>query len=188
MIFFDRWLIINIISNIIYIFTSLIQLIALVIGHHDQSQGRSQFLVGLSAFLAWINILKYIGYLPSINKVFTILQQSIPYVLRFLVGLIPIFFGYVFIGMCLFSKYECFDSTSRSMVTLLSLMMADDLYGFITSLQGEGILGILFIMSYTAVSFMIVHSIIVAIIVNKTESSLKQEQMKQKDKNTSKDK
>jgi len=59
------------------------------------------------------------------------------------------------------------------MVTLLSLMMADDLYGFITSLQGEGILGILFIMSYTAVSFMIVHSIIVAIIVNKTESSLK---------------
>ena len=107
--------------------------------------------------------------------------------MKFLIGFSPIFFGYVFIGMSLFYKYEFFDSMGRSCITLLSLMMADDLYGFISSLKGEGILALLFIMSYTSIFFLIVHSIIVAIIVNKTEKSLKQEQLKKK-KTISKDK
>jgi len=45
-------------------------------------------------------------------------------------------------------------------------MMADDLYGFINAVRGEGVIGVLFIASYTAFSFMIIHSIIVAIIVD----------------------
>ena len=57
------------------------------------------------------------------------LYRGAPRVAQFVVGVIPIFFGYVFCGMTLFGNHsDLFSSTKATSVTLFALMNGDRLF------------------------------------------------------------
>ena len=43
----------------------------------------------------------------------------------FMIGVMPFFFGFVFLGQCIFWKYSKFEDTSSSVITLFSLLNGD---------------------------------------------------------------
>ena len=49
-------------------------------------------------------------------------------VLRAMTGIVPVFFGFAFLGLCLFWDSHRFQSISYSMFTLFAMMNGDSLY------------------------------------------------------------
>lgn len=53
------------------------------------------------------------------------LRKSGSNLIMFLIGVLPFFFGFVFLGQCIFWKYTKFEDTSASVITLFSLSNGD---------------------------------------------------------------
>lgn len=78
--------------------------------------------------LAWINLTRYIEYNRESAIFINTLGRSLPYVGRFLLGVFPIFLGYVFLGLSMFWNSKRFTSTSGAMVTLFAVLNGDMVY------------------------------------------------------------
>ena len=84
-----------------------------------------ELLVGLGVMLAWITILKDLEYSPNLNLMSATLGKSWSNLLVFLLGVMPFFLGFVFLGQTIFWKYNKFEDTSSSVITLFSLLNGD---------------------------------------------------------------
>lgn len=82
---------------------------------------------------AWLIMLKYLEYNPNINLMTSTLKRASSNILMFLLGVLPFFFGFVFLGQCIFWKYEKFANTTQSILTLFSLSNGDIVSGNISS-------------------------------------------------------
>lgn len=86
---------------------------------------RKELLIGLGVMLAWVTILKYLEYSPNLNLMSATLSKSWSNLLVFLLGVMPFFMGFVFLGQTIFWKYNKFEDTSSSVITLFSLLNGD---------------------------------------------------------------
>lgn len=75
--------------------------------------------------LAWITILKYLEYSNNLNLMTSTLSKSWSNLFMFLLGVMPFFLGFVFLGQTIFWKYNKFEDTSSSVITLFSLLNGD---------------------------------------------------------------
>jgi Polycystin cation channel len=55
-------------------------------------------LIGFGCMLAWINILRYIQYLPTYYSIYTTLKTAMPFVVNILIGIAPIYIGFALLG------------------------------------------------------------------------------------------
>jgi hypothetical protein len=58
--------------------------------------------------LAWITILKYLQYNNNLNLMTATLSKSWGNLFFFLLGVMPFFLGFVFLGQTIFWKYSKF--------------------------------------------------------------------------------
>jgi hypothetical protein len=56
------------------------------------------------------------------------MKASMPVVIRAMVGILPFFLGFTFLGLCLFWESQKFSSPSLSMFTLFALMNGDNIF------------------------------------------------------------
>jgi hypothetical protein len=83
-------------------------------------------LVGLSAMLNCISIVRYFEFTPKFYMLILTLRRGFPAVVRFTVGVAPVFFGYAILGTCLFGSYSrLFLTFDSSCVTLFSVLNGD---------------------------------------------------------------
>ena len=82
-------------------------------------------MIGFGSLFAWIIILKYLSYNPNMNLMTKTLAKSWTNILMFLLGVLPFFFGFIFLGQCIFWKYSKFENTSSTAITLFSLTNGD---------------------------------------------------------------
>ena len=78
--------------------------------------------------LAWINITRYIEYYRESAVFIHTLGRSMPYVWRFLLGVFPLFMGYMFLGLALFWDSKRFTTPSGAMFTLFAVLNGDMVY------------------------------------------------------------
>ena len=64
------------------------------------SMGVVEILLGFSCFLTFITISHYMEYNPRFLTIFDTIKRSLPNVIRYLLGVMPIFFGFIFFGIC----------------------------------------------------------------------------------------
>jgi mucolipin 2 len=86
-------------------------------------------LIGLGCMVSWLMMLKYLEYNPNINLMTSTLRLASSNLLMFMLGVLPFFFGFVFLGQCLFWRYDKFSSTLNSILTLFSLANGDIVSG-----------------------------------------------------------
>jgi len=167
MLFFDFWFILGIVGNMVHIWASIL-VFAQEIGSNDYHGTYDiEILIGFSCFLAWFNIIRYLEYNKNIFTISNILRKSLPQMLFFIIGFIPIFMAYVFLGVSLFWRYEKFKNPNEATISLFSLIMGDSIYYFITTVRGYGLLSLIYFFSFLIIFFMAIQNIFVSIICSK---------------------
>ncbi len=120
--------------------------------------------VGIGCRCCWFNLIKYLTYNKQFKTTTDILSISMRELVRFLVGVIPFYLGFVFLGRCLFWKYEKFESTQHAIVALFSIMTGDIVDESYTDTNGEGILSKVYITIWIILFMLAVHNVFISII------------------------
>ena len=140
----NNWNFICLIGNITQIFASALNLFD---SKHIGSS--TQILIGFSCMLAFINIGRYIEYSQSFSTLYVTLRAALPNVIRYLIGVLPVFLGFIFFGVCIFWKSERFTSISDVTVILFSLAQGDSVFDTFKDLKGFSfVLGQIYLYSF----------------------------------------
>lgn len=174
--FFDLWFVFCMIGNLIQIWGSILSLAnELSTSNKNKQQITSEILIGFSCWFSWLNLLRYLEYHKNIHLLTNVMRNSGPQIIRFLVGIVPIFMGYVVLGVCLFWKSEKFKSINEAIITLFSIMMGDFVYATFSDEIGIGLLGQLYLFSFILIFIICVHNIFVSIICSKAIEKKKEQ-------------
>ena len=173
LLFFDMWFIFCIMGNFIQIWASILSITADFGVESYKTKSVMDLLVGFSCWFAWLNLLRYLEYNKNIHLLTTVMRNSGPQILRFMIGFLPIFFAYVFLGVCLFWRYTKFESVNEAIITLFSLIMGDLVFATFYDVIGVGIVGELYLFSFIVLFIVCVHNIFVSIICSKAQEKKK---------------
>jgi len=83
----------------------------------------------LGCMFSWINMIQYFEYDIRYYTMVLTLKRGTPRVLNFVIGVLPIFIGFVFFGMANFSYSVRFKGFDGTFTTLYSSIFGDDLLG-----------------------------------------------------------
>jgi len=121
--YINIWNIICLIGNIIQCVGSAISLI--------NSRFALRYITALKAvgcFFAWISMINYFQFSKNFSFLFSTLFSSLPAAIKYITGLIPIFFGFGLLASSIFSDSYRFSSLSTSLFTQFSLINSDNLF------------------------------------------------------------
>lgn len=128
--------------------------------------------------LAWITMLKYLQYNNNLNLMTATLSKSWGNLLMFLLGVMPFFLGFVFLGQSIFWKYSKFESTSSSAITLFSLLNGDIVNDTFLETWAEGLVGQIYLIIFMILFYTAVQNVFVTIIMEGYEESIKEREYK----------
>lgn len=130
--FFNLWIIITIVGN-------LCQIIGVVTAFIDSDMlnTRHQIIVGFGCWCAWVNIVRYLENSNESYALVHALQRSLGNLLWYFIGIVPIYMGFVFLGMSIFWNSGYFQNTVASMATTYAFLNGDTVYNIFTALQQE---------------------------------------------------
>jgi hypothetical protein len=156
--FFNLWFIITIIGN-------LFQMLGVVISFINFIDASLPPVIGFGCFLAWINILRYMVENTDSYIAIRSLQYSSEVLLPYIAGVVPIYMGFVFLGMSLFWSSGIFTTVSESMATTFALTQQDSFLSTMSALeQVNNFLGMLYTVAFTLFFVCVVNNIFIAII------------------------
>ena len=154
------WTLICLIGNIFQILGSFIYFI-----ESSNDQTINELMIGLGALCAVMNLGRYLEYSVDYGSIYNTVTYSMPTVIRYLLGVMPIFIGYILLGLCLFWKSDFFSSPSMSFITLFSLSQGDSTLDIFKDLGSISyFLGYLYTFTFCMFFFVIVMNIFIAII------------------------
>ena len=155
---FDQWSLICLTGNIIQIFGSIISLLT-------TNMKAIEFLIGFCCFFSYLYLGKYIEYAKSYSTIYVTIEKSLPNVIRYLIGVTPIFLGYMIFGYCVFWRNERFKSLSDVIIILYSLANGDSIYDVFKELSGISFfIGQVYLYSFTIIFITVVLNIFIAIV------------------------
>lgn len=106
--FFDFWFATTVAGNFFQVFGALVAFLDEIISTNLIIFEHKEFLIGFGVMLAWITMLKYLQYNNNLNLMTATLSKSWGNLLMFLLGVMPFFLGFVFLGQAIFWKYSKF--------------------------------------------------------------------------------
>jgi len=128
---FNMWSVVCLIGNILQLFGA-----GLSILDSDNVLSTTEFLVGIGCMLAFLNIGRYLEFYSDYSSIFETIKKALPNILRYVLGVMPIFLGYIFFGLCLFWRSDRFNSTSQAVVSLFSVLNGDSIFDTFNDLSG----------------------------------------------------
>ncbi len=132
--------IINIINwwQIFCLIGNIIQIFACGLSIFDQKTlfHSTEILIGFGVMFAYFNIGRYIESATNYSIFYVIIQNSLASVSRYLIGVTPIFLGFIYFGLCVFWRSERFTSFSDVMIVLFSLAQGDSVFDVFKDLSG----------------------------------------------------
>lgn len=75
--------------------------------------------------MSWISILRFFDTDQKFYSAPKAIKAAVPIIFNTLVGIVPIFIGFSFLGMCLFWKSDKFKSPGETFFSLFSMMFGD---------------------------------------------------------------
>ena len=146
---------------------NILQLLSGVVGLLDKENmnASTDVLVGFGCMFAYFNIGKYLDYNIEYSTIYATLQRAFPNVIRFLIGVLPIFIGFTFFGLCVFWRSERFYNTSSTTMALFSMINGDSIYDIISDLSGISFfLGQIYSYSFCLLFIVVVMNVFISII------------------------
>lgn len=167
------WTFISILSSLLQFFGSIMIFI-----NASKMQAHVEFLIGLGCMFAFFNIGRYLVYSKQYYQIYNTVSLTMPIVMRYLIGVSPIFIGFILLGCCLFWRSDNFSSPSSVFMTLFSVSQGDVIYDIFSDLGSINLmLGYLYCYSFIIFFMTVVMNIFIAII----EESYVEVKMKNED-------
>ena len=138
----------------------------------------TKYVVGIGAALCYTTLLKYLKFYPNFQTIINTFSKSIPYLILYFIGTLPIFLCFVVFGLANFPFSERFYSITRIILQLFGMMNGDSILDIINDiLDNNYFLGHIYIYLFITLFFWFVINLFVAII----EDSFVSAKMKNQD-------
>eukprot|EP01028_Stygiella_incarcerata_P010768 TRINITY_DN573_c0_g1_i1.p1 TRINITY_DN573_c0_g1~~TRINITY_DN573_c0_g1_i1.p1 ORF type:complete len:717 (-),score=152.42 TRINITY_DN573_c0_g1_i1:121-2271(-) len=122
--FFNLWFFITIISAVFCIVSSIFTILSMT--YQASARNATALFLGFACFLSCINLVRYFEFTPRFYLLIMSLQKGMPNVLRFVIGVLPIFFGYALLGTAMFGAHtQYFATVDQACVTLFAVLNGD---------------------------------------------------------------
>lgn len=158
--FFNSWEIVGVLGNLFQVFGSIMSFIDtnLLLTTHE-------ILTGFGCWFAWVNIVRYLSHNEKAYTIINTLKRAFPMMIRYMIGILPIFMAYVFLGIALFWESGMFSSTTDAMSLLYAVVNGDTVLGTIQATeQVNAFLGQLYTFSFIVFFICCVQNIFIAIV------------------------
>ena len=156
----NKWDIWIIIGNICQIIGSILGLL-----ENDNMNGSMDTLIGFGAMICYISLGKYLDYNTKYALLYQTLKRSIPNVIPFFIGIMPIFIGFTFLGLCLFWNSERFTNVTDVMKALFAIINGDSVYDIIVDITNKSnFFGQVYGYLFTILFIVVVMNVFIAII------------------------
>jgi hypothetical protein len=99
------WFVVSILGNFVQIIGSVVALMDIFIDAELHIFMFREAIIGFGCMFAWIIMLNYLEFNPNINLMTSTLNKAGSNIFMFLLGVLPFFFGFVFLAQCIFWKY-----------------------------------------------------------------------------------
>ena len=86
----------------------------------------NEYFMGLGCMMTWFGITRYIEYSGQHSIISRTINHSLPDIVRHMIGAVPIFIGFAFLGICAFWNCWRFKEISMACITLFGLMLGDE--------------------------------------------------------------
>jgi hypothetical protein len=157
---FNSWSLVCLIGNVLQVFGAGISVF-----DTDNILTSSEILIGFGCMFAFLNIGRYLEYAENYSTIYVTIKNSLPNVCRYLIGVLPIFLGFIFFGLCIFWRSERFTDTSNVMMILFALAQGDSVYDSFKDLSGVYFfLGQVYLYMFCIMFIVVVLNIFIAII------------------------
>ena len=156
----DIWTALSLIS-------SAIQIIGAILTLFDPHQFNplTGFITSMGICLSLLIFIKYLENLGSCSIIYETIRRGLPTSISYLIGVLPVFFGYCIFGKCIFWRSEFFGTLTDSIATLFSLLHGDSVYGILDDLiHINFFLGTLFCYSFCILFIVIVMNVFLGIV------------------------
>ena len=156
----NKWDICIIISNICQIIGSILGLL-----ENDNMNGSIDIFIGFGVMLCYICLGKYLDYNTKYALFYQTLKRSIPNVVPFFIGIMPIFIGFTFLGLMLFWNSERFTNVTNVMKALFAIVNGDSVYDIIVDITDKNnFFGQVYGYLFTILFIVVVMNVFIAII------------------------
>ena len=166
----------NIISrfNYIQLIGNIMQLIGAILSLYEGKEviSTTKYVVGLGAALCYVNLMKYLKFYPNFQTILNTLSKSIPYLILYFIGTLPIFLCFIVFAIANFPYSERFYSFTRVILQLFGMMNGDSIRDVINDcLDNSYFLGHIYIYLFNTLFICFVINIFVSIIEDSFVSS-----------------
>ena len=123
------------------------------------------FLLAFTCMFAYLHSSVYLNNSFGYQTIYSTLYYSLPKVISFLVGVVPVFGGFVFFAVSVFYSCELFQSTSKASQVLFSLMNGDSIYDLSYQLKGMYfVIGQVYSYTFCVLFIVVVMNVFISII------------------------
>jgi hypothetical protein len=173
--FFNYWVVLSIVGNLFQIFGGVLTLL-----DNETYITTHQVLIGFGCFFAWVGIVRFIDHRSVGYSIVHTLERSIKIIAYYVFGVVPIFMGFAFLGICFFWQTGIYYSTPMSLIANYALVNGDSVYAFsYAGYQQNKFFGQLYFYMFIVFFICCVHNLFIA-IVEQSFSSFREERMNAK--------
>lgn len=178
--FFDGWVIFAFFGNLFQIFSGILTLV-----NNNIYLNIHEIIIGFGCFFAWVGLVRFINHKSVSYTIVNTVERSGKTIGFYIIGVVPIFMGYAFLGMCYFWQTGIYYSTPMSMIANYALVNGDSVYAFsFAGFQETPFMGQLYYYTFIVFFICCVHNLFIAIIEG-AFSSMREERLAKKDEESS---
>lgn len=142
---FNYWSLVFLVSDIMLITGSLILLVI-----KEEAFEAADIFIGFGCFFAWCSLPSFVHQTAKYSLITRTVSFTLPIIGRALIGIVPVFFGFAFLGLAFFWDSYRYRNLSSSIFTCFAAMNGDSLYDiFYDIINFRFLLGMTYLMLFT---------------------------------------
>merc|ERR1719319_2034485 len=165
--FFNLWFFISTAANVFNIISCCLN-IQMFLGRADDDATWDYPLAftGLACAFFWFGLVQYLEHFPNYYGLILTLRMSAPRVLRFVLGVAPVFIGFAMFGVAFFSPHsDLFSNLDTASVTLFALLNGDVIHDVFQDIYPAGrIISRVYLYTFIMLFIYAVLNIFIAIV------------------------
>ena len=161
---FNKWFFVMLIASLCNIVSALLFLTNGM--KHAPTTPFHKICTGLGCAMLWISLVTYASGSFHYYTLVHTLTRALPRVLRFVVGVFPVYIGYALFGMLYFGdQSDRFADISRSLITLFALLNGDEIRSTFMDLnQPYPVVSAIYLYSFVCLFIYVVLNVFIAIV------------------------
>ena len=161
---FNKWFFIMLLASVCNVVSATIFLVNGM--KHAPTTAFHKMCAGFGCALLWISLVTYASGSFHYYTLVHTLSRALPRVLRFVVGVFPVYLGYALFGMLYFGdQSERFADFAESMITLFALLNGDEIRSTFMDLnQPYPLVSAVYLYSFVCLFIYVVLNVFIAIV------------------------